>query len=191
MHLNKEVKMKTSIILTLLLVFFYSTVHAVERETLLAPQKYESGGFGGPTISFTQLNDKSTWGLGGKGAWLVNHAYYIGGGGYNTFLNESNNDGILQHEGLILGFVGRPNRIFHYSVELLIGGGQLIIDQQDDFDAVFAAEPQAYLSINLATFAVLNVGVSYRYISGSNNNTYSSSDLSGAAFNINVMFGKH
>ena len=182
--------MKKTIILTFLVALFCSTAFATEREILVTPNKYESGGFGGPTYTFTQLNDKSTWGLGGKGAWLLNHSYYLGGGGFNTFLNESNNDGILQHEGLILGFIGSPTRIFHYTLELLLGGGQLIIDQENGTDIVFAAEPQAYVSVNISSFAVLNIGISYRYIYGSDNSEFSDSDLSGAAVNLNVMFGK-
>jgi hypothetical protein len=181
--------MKSFVLLIFSLIFSVSFVHAEERDTLLGSKSYESGGFGGPTVAFTEINDKASWSTGGKGAWLINHTYYIGGAGYNTFLNESDNDGILQHEGLILGYILKPNRILHFTFEMLIGGGQLILDAESGTDVVFAAEPQAYLSINLARFAVLNIGASYRYIYG-NDSEYSDSALSGAALNTNIIFGK-
>ncbi|MDX1812907.1 MAG: hypothetical protein R3240_13205, partial [Gammaproteobacteria bacterium] len=181
--------MKNAILLILIFMFYCSAINASERDTIMGEHKYESGGFGGPTLSFTQVNGNSTWSLGGKGAWLVNHSYYLGGGGFNTFLNEADNDGILQHEGLIMGYIGRPSELFHYGVELLVGFGQLILDKQSSADYIYAAEPQVYLGVNLASFVRLNIGASYRYISGSDSSELTDSDLSGASLNLAVMFG--
>ncbi|MDH5216566.1 MAG: hypothetical protein OEX19_02650, partial [Gammaproteobacteria bacterium] len=150
---------------------------------------FESGGFGGPTVTFTDMINKASWGIGGKGAWLINHSYYIGGAAYNTFIRDFHNGGVLLHEGLILGYIVQPNRIFHFTFEMLIGGGQLILEQESGSDAVFAAEPQVYLSVNLSRVAVLNIGVSYRYING-NNGEYLDSALSGASLNTNIIFGR-
>lgn len=182
--------MKSPMMLTLILVLFHPLANASDREVLLSSNGYDSGGFGGPSLTFTQLNGHTTWGSGGKGAWLVNHTYYLGGGGFNTFLNESDQDGLIQHEGVIFGYIMKPNNVFHFTFELLIGGGQLLLDGVDKVDGFFAAEPQASLSVNLASFMVANVGVSYRYISGSEHDVFTDSKLSGSAININVMFGK-
>jgi hypothetical protein len=187
---DMEITMKKYILLSFALMSFLSLAHAEQRQTLVESQSLESDGFGGPTLSFTQVNDNATWAMGGKGAWLINHRFYLGGGGFNTFLAESDNDGLLQHEGVILGYIAQPNKVIHFTFEVLVGGGQLILDEQDGVDYVFAAEPQAYMSINVASFAVVNIGASYRYISGSNDSTLSDSTLSGAALNMNIMFGK-
>jgi len=182
--------MKAFLLLAFTLIISTSFANASERETLAGLASYESGGFGGPTVAFTEIINRASWSIGGKGVWLINHSYYIGGAGYNTFFPEtSDGGGILLYEGLILGYIARPNRMFHFSFEMLIGGGQLILDERSGTDAIFAAEPQVYLSVNLSKVAVLNIGVSYRYIHG-NNSDYLDSALSGAALNTNIIFGK-
>lgn len=57
-------------------------------------------------------------------------------------------------------------------------------------DTVLVVEPAVYWQINLAPFANLNAGLSYRIVTDSNNNQLSDSDLSDFSIILNAMFGR-
>ncbi|MBN1426023.1 hypothetical protein JXA88_15850, partial [Candidatus Fermentibacteria bacterium] len=52
-----------------------------QPETLLKGP-IENGGFGGLVVKFSQLADQTAVFVGGRGGWILNHTFVIGGGGY-------------------------------------------------------------------------------------------------------------
>lgn len=165
-----------------------------ERDTLLKGN-VTHGGFGGPEIRFTQIDGKGNALIGGKGAWLVNHQYYLGGAGFGAVKKFGNEDLSLGYGGLLMGYIFPSQKLFTYSVELLAGAGG--ISRNDNVasygnhqeDTIIVFEPAVYAQLNLTKFANINAGISYRTIGDSNTSGLSNSDLSGLSANINIVFG--
>jgi len=188
-------------IVCLLLTLTPLTVFAEERNTLFSMHGMHHGGFGGPVLKATKIGDNTNYLMGGKGAWLINHQFYLGGGGQGT-LKDINSEGErMAYGGLIFGYIGQPNKPVNYSLEMLIGGGRIGMSglhdevtshntQGDSSDGFFAAEPAVLVNFNLSRFATASVGLSYRYISGSNQATLTDSELSGLTAQLSFMFGR-
>jgi hypothetical protein len=153
---------------------------------------------GGLTIRAGQINDTGRIMVGGKGAWLIDHRLYVGGGGYGVTqpISVNNTDYEIGFGGVMLGYLFLPHKLVHFGTELMVGGGGIGEGWDDDNhrhgrgDAVFYAEPSLYASLNIAPYAKLNAGISYRYVQGSNTSGISDSDLRGVNAEISVLFGK-
>jgi hypothetical protein len=186
------------IILTMLLFFslLLCSAFADERETFISKENITHGGFGGPLVKATRINDSLSAIAGGKGAWLINHTLYLGGGLFGTLTKESGTQYALAYSGPIIGYIVFPEKVVHLSLELLVGDGDLIdidslgSDSGIASDSIIVLEPSAYISVNIASFATLNIGASYRYLVGSDTEGLSNSELGGLAGEINVMFGR-
>ena len=57
---------------------------ALARADTLISGDIEHGGFGGPIFRITSLNGQTVALSGGRGAWLVNSMFSIGGAGLST-----------------------------------------------------------------------------------------------------------
>lgn len=188
--------MKSKILVFLVLSLFHYSVFAVERETFFDPASTTHGGFGGPVLRMGTISGDNLYGGGGKGAWLINHTFYLGGAAYGGYFESGDTKNVLAYSGMMLGFIGLPHKTIHYTLELLIADGDLIDIEDFDSDianvgdSLIVLEPSAYLSINLSSFSTLNIGVAYRFVSGSETENLSNGDLSGVTGEINVMFGK-
>ncbi|RPH38121.1 hypothetical protein EHM92_00845, partial [bacterium] len=103
-----------TVIVSLLLLFIAGIARAQEEETLLGGG-FESGGYGGPVVKFTNVKGEFAVMAGGYGGWLINHSFMLGGGGY----------GLVTHHyldvpaGLFLGNPPAGRMEFNY------GGGIL------------------------------------------------------------------
>ncbi len=60
---------------------------AFAQEETLIKGDVESGGFGGPVVKMTSLNGQDGILVGGRGGWILNHSFIIGGGGYGLANN--------------------------------------------------------------------------------------------------------
>ena len=175
-----------------------------QDETLISG-KIESGGFGGPVVKFTQVTDEFGVLVGGRGGWIINHTFVIGGGGYGL-ANEIKAKQIgpdtllylsLGYGGLELEYVHASNKLIHSSIQVLIGAGGVNYTERDNHsergregDTFFVVEPGVNLILNVAKSFRVGVGASYRFISGVNFNGLSNGDLSGPAATLTFKFGK-
>ena len=177
-------------------------VLAQEEETLIRGT-VESGGFGGPVVKFTEINDSFGVLVGGRGGWIINHTFVIGGGGYglanevkvgdfrsmSDFLN-------FGYGGLELEYLIAHRKLIHFSVQALIGAGGVSfrdrhfnqIDGPDD--AFFIAEPGVNVILNVTKSFRMGFGGSYRFIGGAERAQISDSSLSGPTALLTFMFGK-
>lgn len=170
---------------------------AEERETVVTAS-VAHGGFGGPEARLTTLNGGTNLLMGGKGAWLIDHTYYLGGGGFGSVRDVKDTNLNLGYGGVLFGILREPSKKFHYYFEVLVGAGSLSEPDRDrshtgsvhHSDSFFVVEPAVGGSINLSEFATLNGGLSYRMIEGNDIAGMDDSDLSGLALQVNVMFGK-
>ena len=181
---------------------------AQEMETLIGG-RIESGGYGGPMLSFSSINGESAVLVGGRGGWIINHQFVLGGGGYAV---ASNHRAALQSAdgeelyieagfgGLMLEYYHRPAHLLHFALHAFIGGGTVTYSERNekddggegekfDMDSFFYLEPGVTLTLNVTSFMRFGAGVSYRYVNGVSLAPLTDSDLSAPAFNLFLNFG--
>jgi hypothetical protein len=195
------------LVFVIMLFAFAANMSAQE----LIKDDFESGGFGGPVIKFTSINNQSALMLGGRGGWIINHSLVLGGGIYGV-VNEINApEGVLPLEGPLdieFGYLGfeveyifHPMSLFHFSIYTLIGGGATNFvkdvgpvtesnEQAGESHFMFVLEPAIGAELNITTWFHLNGGVSYRVTGGVNQVGLNDRDFSNIAATLTFKFGK-
>ncbi len=199
------------VILILISLVLSAQLQAQEETLISGP--IENGGFGGPTVKFSSLNNKFALLVGGGGGWLINHSFLIGGAGYGLVNTIDASDaarayyGIygdmkfdFGYGGLLLEYIGSPNDLLHYTISALIGAGGVTYREQydnwintlpnDHASPFFVLEPGVTTELNVTRFFRLNAGVGYRLVRGSDLPGISDSELSDVAVNLTFKFGK-
>jgi hypothetical protein len=166
-----------------------------------------SGGYGAPVVKFGKIGDESAIWVGGKGGWLINHAFMIGGGGYGLVSEVGEYEYItywsqrklgIGYGGLILEYINKPNRLVHFSFETLIGAGGATYLYHDFYDhwsndgysdAFFVLEPGINIMLNFTENIRAGAGVSYLITSGFELDDYEDSDLTGPMGQFMIKFG--
>jgi len=192
--------------ITILILFFTSSILFAQEETLVSGG-LKSSGFGGPVIKFTQLDGKFGVLVGGRGGWIINSTFIIGGGGYGLVNNISSEDCFCDYSpkltfgygGLELEYIIMSDNLIHFSIYTLFGAGAVSYrddkgweDWHNDFykeNTFFVAEPAVNVEVNITTFFRMSFGGGYRFISGVNKAELSNSDLSGFAGVLAFKFG--
>jgi len=190
------------LVFLLVIVFTFS---ALAQETTLISGDIESGGFGGPVLKITNINSENAVLVGGRGGWIINHSFVIGGGGYGlvTDVKAKATDSIHQYiemgyGGLEIEYIASSNDLIHLSMELLVGGGGVgyKYENNDGFNAshnmnsFFVLEPSIHANLNITHFFRMAAGVGYRYVSGLKSAVSTNADLSGPSAILTFEFGK-
>lgn len=171
-------------------------------ETLLSGD-VDHGGYGGPSVTYSRMLKSDVLLVGGRGAWLVNHHFALGGGVHGLIptrpafnLGTGSYDLRLGYTGLWLEYTFAPHRRIHSSVGLLVGGGWLnrrgrTWDGEDPlgFDLLFCAEPTVMGEVNVTRFFRMGLAFSYRHLGGVDLEGLKSSDLSAFAGTLQLKFG--
>ena len=190
--------------LFLLFVIITLPVFAQEQ-TLIGAGEIENGGFGGPAVKVTIINGETAVLIGGRGGWIINHTFVLGGAGYGlaTNVHAKKTDSIHQfihmgYGGLDLEYIASSNDLIHFSLELLIGGGSIgfkdenedIFDNHRTTESFFVLEPSAHANLNVTHFFRIAGGISYRYINGLESPLSTNTGLSGLSVVLSLKFGK-
>jgi hypothetical protein len=181
-----------------------------EINTIFGDGRISHGGYGAISIAYSQINGKDALVMGGRGSWVIGHAFAFGIGGtgfindyeYNRTLdlnaNLAGGSGGLVLEPIIIG-----TWPVHISLPILIGaGGVAYAASYDPYawvdpnyfveDAVpFAVvEPGAELEFNVVKFFRISLGAYYRYTSDIQL-LYTTTDvLNGFSYGVCFKFGK-
>ena len=197
--------MKTLIQLTVLSIILCFKLFAQEQ-TLVGSGEMSNGGFGGPVVKYTQIKNEPAVLVGGRGGWIINHTFVIGGGGYGL-VNQIEADYLVDfnqpyinfgYGGLELEYIIQSDRLVHFSIYTLIGAGG--VNYRDKYyndwynwdfhsDEFFVLEPALNVEVNITSFFRINAGASYRYISGLSYNDLSNEDFSGFSGVLTFKFG--
>ncbi|MBN2173285.1 MAG: hypothetical protein JW731_04085, partial [Bacteroidales bacterium] len=110
----------------------------------------------------------------------------------------------MGYGGILLEYIAMPKKAVHLSFPILIGAGGtgISVKTNDNIDntnpedwtvydlvessAFFVVEPGVSLELNMVKFFRLNLGATYRYISGTNLERLESKDLSDFSFNLTL-----
>ena len=196
--------------LTLFIMLFMVATNAAAQEETLFKEENETSGFGGPVVKYTTIHNQRAVMLGGRGGWIIDHSFIIGGGAYGTASEVNAPAGVLplagpldikfEYGGLELEYLFKPNSLGHLGMYVLIGGGTIKYDkdrggdgesneQAGENDYVFVLEPAVTGELNVTTWFRLNAGISYRHVSGVTQVGLKQSDFSGPAATLTFKFG--
>ena len=167
------------------------------QEKTLVSGGIDSGGFGAPVIKFSGVADEFGVFVGGRGGWIINSTFVIGGGGYGL-ANDirfpmGQDDGPHRrlefgYGGAELEFIAMSDEVVHFTGLVLIGAGGLTFDRYED--AVFVLEPSANLELNIVRWCRLNFGAGYRFVSGVDHPDFTNSGMSAFFGQVTAKFGK-
>ena len=142
--------------------------------------------------------------VGGRGGWIINHTFVLGGGGYGLATNVKTrtadsvlgNRLMLGYGGLELEYIASSNKLVHLSITALVGGGGVGYQESANrmnsnaSDAFFIVEPGIHANLNVSPFFRIAAGVTYRYVAGLTSKLSSNADISGPTGSLTLKFGK-
>ncbi len=183
--------MKKVLIVAVLIVVAVPFIAGAQEQTLISGE-IESGGYGGPVVKLSGVNNGIGLFMGGRGGWIINHSFIIGGGGYglanDIFVSSKKLD--FGYGGLELGYVFLSDSLVHFTLHSLIGfGGVSFQDDPASSDEVFVLEPEATVVLNITRFFRIAAGVSYRFVTGVTAAGVSDVSLSGLSGLLAFKFG--
>lgn len=182
-----------------------------QKKVVIDNKNIKHGGYLALIDQITRINGNWANLVGGKAAWIVNHSYSLGAGGYGLVYPTDREDFTgAQYDGLEteigLGFGGIifeyfiwPDGIFTIAPGIMVGGGGLQYynpddegeneDQESTGDAFFTIMPEVNVYVNITEYVRIGAGVSYRMIKGINQPHLSDRDMSGFSFSLAVAAG--
>jgi hypothetical protein len=211
--------MRNTIIIISVVLALSSGVIAQDQESdvkYIFKSSTELKGFGSFDMKLTRIistpgpeGDEPALLLGATGGVTVNKYLLFGLGGYGivskTTLQGTNPNKPLRlyggYGGVLLGFNLFPRKVIHLSFPVLIGAGNIDLEDETFFSngydesftversAFFVAEPGVLLEINITSFFHIGLGASYRFIDGLNMENLSSEDLTDWSGNLVFKFG--
>jgi hypothetical protein len=179
-----------------------------EMETLISGD-IAKGGYGGPLLMYSRVLDRDALFFGGKGGWIVNHRFVLGGGGFGMTTRvpapagapEVGEDLRLEfgYGGVWLEYIFLPEKVFHATVGTLLGGGGVSYNRlrrtdraarEVESDTVFIIDPVLSAEVNVIRFLRVSAGVGYRYVGSVDLTGLRKEDLSGFTASVMLRFGR-
>ncbi len=188
-----------------------------EVQTIFSKRK-SNGGYGAFSMGYSQIGGRDALISGARGAFIFDHSFAIGIGGYGFVnnldyqsYNNINPDDKFMLAGGYGGLFVEPilggTKPVHLSFPILIGmGGIALVDNYDwgwdwdvdpyhsgyeyDHDLFFVIEPSVELEFNLARFFRTALYASYRFTSEIDLYETDKDVLNGFNFGATFKFGK-
>ena len=157
--------MKRYLFILCVLVAVVPIVASAQEETLIG-DGIESGGYGGPVVKFTSFAGNIGVIVGGRGGWIINHTFVLGGGYYgmasNIRIDGSTTD--MEYGGFEFEYIWQSDRVLHFTVHVGIGGGRVQMIDPYNEDRFFYTEPTINLEVNLIKWFRINAGIGYLWV---------------------------
>ncbi len=141
--------------------------------------------------------------VGGQGAWVINGTAAVGGAGYSQTSDHEvagaggPNELSFSYGGLLLEYIRDADELIHWYGALIVAHGSFSLTDptlptdSDDIeeDGFLVLEPTLNVELNVTGHFWVAAGAGYRLATGVTSDFLSSSDLSGATFNLTLRFG--
>ena len=178
------------ILCVLVLVIPFS---AFAEEKTIVGGGIESGGYGGPVVKFMSLGGDLGVIVGGRGGWIINHTFVIGGGfyGLSSDIKIDGNRLQMEYGGFEFEYIWQSDRVLHFTIHTSIGGGRVeMIDPVYNSDRFFYIEPTINGEVNLLKWFRINAGIGYFWVDNIQGMPgLSSNDIRGITGTIVFKFG--
>jgi len=181
------------------LLILFAAAAPLSAQTLTGRVTSHSG-YGGAVLQMTRLIDAPTLLVGGRGGWIANDRFVLGGEFAWTMARDVGSlsgrdvETEIGYGGIVLEYVVASDRVVHPSVGVLLGTGGVTLEDFSDGDRIdrslfFLARPGGSLDLNITPFFRLAVGGGYRLVAGSGLRGVDDADLSGPYAEITFKFG--
>jgi opacity protein-like surface antigen len=192
------------LMLVVLLMLAAAPVRAAQDRTLVG-SIHHHGAFLAPVVKGTEMLDQFSLLLGGRAAWVANHQFCLGVGGYGlasdvtTDFDQTDVAAMLNfwYGGIEVEYIFFPQHMFHFTLYTLIGGGSADFftreegsNREWDGDSFFIIEPGFNLEFNIREGWRFDFGYSYRFVSDLQMEGLSNKDLRDVAANLTLRLGK-
>lgn len=169
-----------------------------------------TGGYLAPEIKVGNVHEDISLLVGAKMGFTFNKKFTIGLAGYGLTSNSDFMDDRysitdplrigMGYGGLSLEYTLFSNKVIHFTVPVIVGAaGVYVYEDNNDFfysdyqdiesSAAFVVEPGVNIELNVFKFMRLDLGASYRYITGTDLVYLEDKDLSDLSFNATFKFG--
>ncbi|MBI9053463.1 MAG: hypothetical protein JEY96_06565 [Bacteroidales bacterium] len=209
-------KIFTLLVLALFVQVGFAQEETVEKKddinTIFTKENLKfTGGYIAPEIKVGNVNEDMSLFVGGKMGFTFNNSFSIGIAGYGLTTNSNfdidyaGNPNTparigMGYGGLSLEYTLFSNKLVHFTVPVVVGAASIYVYEDDgDFfyndyedienSAAFVVEPGVNLELNVFKFMRLDIGASYRLISGTDLYYLQDEDLSDLSFNATFKFG--
>jgi hypothetical protein len=178
--------------LSFLLFTAPSDLEAQQARTLVRGEA-SHGGFGALVFKGSGVNDQFAGFFGGRGAWLIDHVFalglggYVMGGGVDVQREGGEQSLDMWYGGAELEFISGWSQVYHITFLTLVGGGSLGLDGESD--GIWVAEPALNIEINVTPYMRLNFGGGYRFVFGVDIPDLENRDLSQFLGQVSLKFG--
>ncbi len=212
--------MKKTIILSALLILFYSSSYSQDPEfeyyknreikTILGRNR-AGGAYGVFTTGYSVIDHNHAVLFGGRFGWLASHSIGVGIGA-TGFINEFHYEPSLDQNVFLAGGYGGlyiepvllPRFPVHLSFPVLFGAGGISYVSKEasvnnnlieDSEAFLLVEPAAELELNLTRFFRFAIGASYRFptafdVGLAGTTKANAESLKGLSYTVSLKFGK-
>jgi hypothetical protein len=205
--IRKSTLAKGIVAMTVILMFLSPAAKAQQQDSTqtLFKSNIRVSEVWAPEVKINSIKGDIGTLIGFYGGAVFNRTFLLGMAGGANLSHPTVNYGYF---GAIGQYIHKPADLWHFSVQLLVACGSTKDYENpksgllDNFGNVsgaqfFLMEPGLNLELNISKRVALVAGVSYRYVSGldeNNENTtithVTNKDLSGVSFNISLKFGK-
>ena len=165
-----------------------------QRERTLVGRDVEHGGFAAAVFKGSAVADQFAGFVGGRAAWVLNHVFALGAGGYwmaggvDVPAASGGEDGLdMWYAGAELEFINDWSQVYHITFLTLVGGGA--IEAGGESDGIWAVEPALNMEVNIAPWFRLYYGGGYRFVWGADLPGGDSGDLSQFFGHVGLKFG--
>lgn len=164
------------------------------------------GAYGAVRGQLSSFNGDLAVYTGGYGGVFLNKKFLLGAGHYNLTNNIrpagfSNRKWELWYTGFVFEYVHNSDKLFHWSVGTLVGGGRLSEREYTDLgndkerkfthsrSRAFVAEPFINAELNVTPWLRVVAGGAYRQVFGLENVALSNQKVSAPSFHLGVKAG--
>jgi hypothetical protein len=162
--------------------------------------KMTSLSFGGTGVLFTKVNNQLGVLTGGRGSATFNNRYTFGGGGWGMPKGieiDTRADTLeffkFGYGGLEFGYIFHEGQKVRFGSNLLLGCGvgfqEKYPKSKGEVNMFPVFEPSIYSHINLGKLLRLDVGVTYRFVTGSKFSFINNQQLTGPSIYIAFLVG--
>lgn len=180
----------------------YTTHHSDSKGKLFFNKlRLTSLAYGGTGVRFTKVNDQFGVMTGGRGSAIFNNRYTFGGAGWGMpkgVAIKGHENGLLEffkfgYGGLEFGYLFFEGEKVRFGSNLLIACGvgfqETIPKSRGEVNMFPVYEPSLYSQITLGKLLRLDLGVTYRFITGSKFTFIDNRQLSGPSVYIAFLVG--
>jgi len=192
------------LMLVALLILVCAPALAADDRTLVG-SIHHHGAFAAPVLKGTEILGQFSLLAGGRVAWVANHQFCLGVGGYGlasditTDFDRTDVSALLNfgYGGVEVEYIFYPQHMFHFTLYTLIGVGGADFftreegsDEEWDGDSFLIIEPGFNLEFNIREGWRIDFGYTYRFVSDLQMEGLNNEDLRDVAATLTLRLGK-